>query len=209
MIYLIGAGGHGKVVADTFLLNGCLLSILDSNPALEGSSLLGVRIEREERVLLSLNHPADFFVSIGDAESRRRVSERWEEHGHRLVRAIHPTAIVSRSALLELGVCLLAGVIVQADCRIGKGAIINNGVTVDHDTKIGDYVHLAPGVHLAGNIQVGEASWIGIGSSVREGIAIGPRAMVGAGSVVVEDLPGEVVAYGNPCRVVRNRARNA
>ena len=207
MIYLIGAGGHGKVVADTFLLNGCLLAIADGDPALEGTSLLGIPVEREESVLINLNQPVDFFVSIGDAGSRRKVSERWEERGHRLIRAIHPTAIISRSATLELGVCLLAGVIIQTDCHIGKGAIVNNGVTVDHDGKIGDYVHLAPGVHLAGNVEVGEESWIGIGSSVREGIHIGPRAMVGAGSVVVEDIPGDVVAYGNPCKVARSLKR--
>jgi sugar O-acyltransferase (sialic acid O-acetyltransferase NeuD family) len=209
MIYLIGAGGHGKVVLETLLLLGCEVELLDGDAALWGRTVLGRKVGREEEVLSLVGRPVDFFVGIGDGASRRRVAERWEGRGHRLTRVVHPWARVSRSATLESGVSVMAGAVVQAEARVSKGAIINTGATVDHDCRIGEYAHVAPGAHLAGNVEIGPGAWVGIGSAVREGVAIGARAVVGAGAAVVDDLPPEVVAYGNPCRVVRQIGRGA
>jgi sugar O-acyltransferase (sialic acid O-acetyltransferase NeuD family) len=203
MVYLIGAGGHGKVVLDALLELGCDVRLLDAEPALWGRQVLRRTVEREDKVFAGLEEPADFFVAIGDAASRRRVAERWQAAGHRLVRVIHPSARVSRSATLEEGVAVMAGAVVQAEATIMKGAIINTAATVDHESRIGEYAHLAPGVHLAGGVEVGARAWLGIGTSVREGVVIGARSVVGVGAVVVDDLPPDVVAYGNPCRVVR------
>jgi sugar O-acyltransferase (sialic acid O-acetyltransferase NeuD family) len=203
MVYLIGAGGHGKVVLEALSLSGCEVKVLDADSSLTGKEILGHVIGREEKVLASLEEPAHFFVGVGDGSSRRRVVERWEARGHRLVRVIHPTAVVSPSAEIGLGVVVMAGAVIQAGAAIGKGAIVNTGATVDHDCRIGAFSHIAPGAHLAGNVEVGEAAWVGIGTAVREGIAIGHRCVVGAGSVVVDDLPPDVVAYGSPCRAVR------
>jgi len=210
MIYLIGAGGHGKVCLDAFILCGCEVQVLDGDSSLTGKEILGHRIAREEKVLASLESPVDFFVGIGDVSSRRRVAERWEARGHRLVRLVHPAAIVSSAAAVADGAAVMAGAIVQAGTTVGKGAIVNTAATVDHDCRIGPFVHVAPGAHLAGGIEVGEGAWVGIGAVVREGLSIGRRSVIGAGAVVVDDISPDVVAYGNPCRAVRqigDRAR--
>jgi sugar O-acyltransferase (sialic acid O-acetyltransferase NeuD family) len=206
-VYLIGAGGHGKVVLDALLLLGCDARLLDADAALEGKRVLGRPVEREERVLASLEGPARFFVAVADGSSRQRVVERWEGRGHRLVRVVHPGAQVSRFAALEDGVAVMAQAVIQADARIGKGAVVNTGASVDHDCAVGEYAHVAPGACLAGGVQVGALAWVGIGSSVREGVAIGARTVVGAGAAVVDDLDPDVVAYGNPCRPVRRIGR--
>ncbi len=203
MIYMIGAGGHGKVVLEALLITGCEVEVLDADSALTGGKILGRTISREEKVLARLEGPVQFFVGVGDASSRRRVVERWEGRGHRLVRVVHPRVTVSPSAAIAGGAAVMAGAVIQAEAVIGKGAIVNTGATVDHDCRIDEFAHIAPGAHLAGNVQVGEEAWVGIGTSVREGVVIGRRCVVGAGAVVVDDLPPDVVAYGNPCRVVR------
>jgi len=203
MIYLIGAGGHAGVVLDALILLGYRVQPLERDSSLVGQEILGHRIEQEEGILSGLKGPVEFFVGIGHGPSRRRVAGQWEARGHRLARVIHPGAIVSPHARVEPGAAVMAGAVVQARAVIGKGAIINTGATVDHDCRIGEFAHIAPGSHLAGNVQVGEEAWVGIGSAVREGLVIGAGTVVGAGAVVLKDLPPAVVAYGNPCRVVR------
>ncbi len=209
MIYLIGSGGHGKVVLDALLALRCEVEVLDADAGRVGELLLGRKIAREEKVLALLKPPAEFLVAIGDGSSRRRVAERWEAAGHRLVRVLHPLAHVGSTAEVAEGAVVMAGAIVQAGARIGRGAIVNTGASVDHDCRVGDFAHIAPGAHLAGGVEVGAGAWIGIGATAIEGIIIGPRAVVGAGSVVVDDLPADVVAYGNPCRVVRRIGRGS
>ncbi len=207
MIYLIGSGGHGKVVLDALLALHCEVEVLDADASRTGERLLGRTIVREEKVFSLLKPPAEFFVAIGDGSSRRRIAERWEAAGHRLVRIVHPLAHIGGSAVVSEGAVVMAGAIVQAGARIGRGAIVNTGATVDHDCRIGEFAHIAPGAHLAGGVEVGAGAWVGIGATAIEGIIIGPRAVVGAGSVVVDDLPADAVAYGNPCRVVRQIGR--
>ena len=208
MIYLVGAGGHGKVVLEAFLLAGCEVVVLDADPARVGGELLGRPVAREEAAFAALEEPVDFFVGIGDGASRRRVTERWETKGHRLVRAVHPAAQASRWSSLSPGAAVMAGAVIQPGAAVARGAIINTGASVDHDCRIGEFAHLAPGARLAGSVEVGEGAWIGIRAAVREGTVIGARCVVGAGSVVVDDLPPDIVAFGNPCRVVRQIGRH-
>lgn len=59
------------------------------------------------------------------------------------------------------------------------------------------------GLEIARPIRVGDDVWIGGNVSVLPGVSIGERSIIGAGSVVTRDIPAEVVAAGNPCRVIR------
>lgn len=204
-MYLIGASGHGKVVAEILLPQFPNLRVLDADPTLAGAPFLDRSIEHEAEVLGSLDRSQPFFVSIGEASDRRQVAARWEAQGHRLVTAIHESAVISPSARVGPGTCVMATAVLQAESRTGRCAIVNTAATVDHGTTLGDFVHIAPGAHLSGNVDVGDESWVGLGSLVKEGVHIAPRVLVGAGSVVVDDLPENIVAYGNPCRVVRSR----
>ena len=209
MIYLIGAGGHGKVVAEIILGAGQELTILDADQGKVGSPLHGLVIEAEEETLTTLREPVAFIVALGEPPVRRQVMERWLEHGHTPIQAIHPSAVLSPSAEIGPGTVVMAGVVVQAECCVGQGVVINTGASVDHDCRLEDYSHVAPGAHLGGNVVVGEEAWIGIGASVLHGTRIGARSLVGAGSVVVRDLPVDVLAYGNPCKVVRGTTRGS
>jgi sugar O-acyltransferase (sialic acid O-acetyltransferase NeuD family) len=202
-MYLVGAGGHGKVVAEIFELLKREFPVLDSQ-AEPGDELLGIQVESERVVFGRLEASVEFFVSIGDARDRRLATKRWQARGHRAVQAAHPSAIVSPHARVDEGVCIMAGAIVQAGSVLERGAIINTGAIVDHDCVVGEFAHVGPGARLAGNVEIGPMSWIGMGSSVCEGQRIGEASIVGAGAVVVSDVPEGVVAYGVPCRVIND-----
>nr|WP_317399776.1 sugar O-acetyltransferase [uncultured Gemmiger sp.] len=107
--------------------------------------------------------------------------------------------------------------------HFGKNVYANFNLTLVDDTHIfvGDYTLIGPNVTIAtaGHpilpelrckglqynmpVHIGENCWIGAGAILVPGVSIGDNVVIGAGSVVTKDLPDNVVAVGNPCRVVR------
>jgi acetyltransferase EpsM len=201
---IIGAGGHGKVIADMMLRQGMdVLGFLDDNPALVGLSIFGLP------VLGLLDQWKDFepdglVAAIGSNAVRRTVVQRLEMTASPpWVTIIHPNAVIAQSVQIGIGTVIMAGAVVNADAKLGNHAIINTGATVDHDCVIGDFAHVAPGAHLAGDVTVGEGVLLGVGCAVIPGCDISENAIIGAGGVVICDIPRNVVAIGVPARWVK------
>lgn len=198
---LLGAGGHGKVVAEMALLSGWdeVAFFDDSKPRHAATGPWEVEGSGSD-LLTALSSFDGVVVSIGDGRARLDRQLRLAEAGARIVTLIHPAATVSRHAFLDAGTVVMAGAVVNIDTRIGLAGIINTGATVDHDCRLGDAVHVCPGAHLSGHVQIGNFSWIGVGAAVRQGIQIGHQVMVGAGGVVVGDIGDDLTVTGNPAR---------
>ena len=192
-MYLFGASGHAKVIMD--ILNASNIKIdalIDDNT--EINELHGYK------VLHGITDASPVIVSIGSNSIRKNIVEKLSgEFG----KAIHPSAIISPTVKIGEGTVVMQGSIIQSDSIIGKHCIINTKASIDHECVIGDYAHISPGSILCGNVSVGEGTWIGAGSIIIPGVKIGKWSVIGAGSVVVKDIPDGVVAYGNPCKVIR------
>lgn len=198
---IIGAGGHGKVVADALVSAGMpLIGFVDDDPDIIGQQIL------QFPVLGKIDQWPEFnvegiVIAIGNNHIRRIIQEKMESQGRpNWITVIHPRATVSKTARLGIGTVVMAGAIVNPDVVIGQHAIINTGATVDHDCVIGDHVHIAPGVHLAGGVQIGNNALIGIGSVIIPGVKVGNDTTVGAGTVIIKDVPSKVTAKGVPAR---------
>jgi len=203
-LLVVGAGGHGKVVAETAQAMGTWKDIAfidDRYPELQRSLSIPVVSGIDNIPEFRAAFP-DIIVAVGDARTRLNLLQRFADAGFRLPSLIHPSAWVSPSARLGEGSVVFAQAAVNADAHIGMGVIINTGATVDHDCMIGDGVHVCPGVHLAGEVYVGEKSWIGIGASVIQQIRIGAGVTVGAGAVVVDDARDGVTVAGVPAGIL-------
>ncbi len=200
-LLIIGAGGHGKVVADTALLLGWKnVAFLDDRAATLGSPL-GLAIVG---TLGDLTAQARAFscaiAAIGDAKLRLELTDRCRRSGLEVVSLVHPMAFFSKFASIGPGSVAFAQSAVNVDVRIGAACIVNTGATVDHDCLIGDGVHICPGAHLAGDVRVGDRSWVGIAATIRQGITIGRDATVGAGAVVVSDVADGSTVVGVPAK---------
>lgn len=193
-MFLYGAGGHAKVIMDILRAEGkCIEALIDDNKELK--EVMGVKVVNGE-----LDNISPLIISIGNNRTRKLIAEKVKaEFGM----AIHPSAIISDSAVIEAGTVVMQGAIVQACAHIGKHCIINTGASVDHECIIEDFVHISPHSTLCGNVHVGEGAWIGAGTTIIPGVKIGKWSVVGAGSVVTKDIPDGVLAVGNRCKVIK------
>lgn len=201
---ILGASGHGKVLADVAEKLGYAVHFFDdayhSKATQEHWSIDGTFDD-----LLELDGKEyQVAVAIGDNAIRKQKLETLSKLSFQLPVLIDPSATVSQYANLKPGTVVLPCAVINAFAKVGKGVIVNSGAIVEHDCEVLDYCHLSPNSTLAGNVYVGNGSWVGIGSHVRQGISIGDNSVVGAGSVVVKDIPSYVTAFGNPATVVCN-----
>ncbi len=98
---------------------------------------------------------------------------------------------------------------VVLDCaavEIGPRALLGPAVQIYAATHPTEAAVRREGLELARLVTIGEDAWIGGAAVLGPGVTVGARSTVGAGSVVVGDVPADVVAVGNPCRVVRSLA---
>jgi len=201
---ILGASGHGKVVADTAECCGwqSVEFFDDAWPSIQNNGVWPIVGD----TIALLKKLADFdgaLVAIGNNRIRYAKLLELQAMGGRLVTLVHPAAVVSRYAEIAEGTVVFAGAVVNAGTVIKPGAILNTGCSVDHDCVLGNAVHISPGARLAGGVRVGDESWVGIGSSVRQLISIGQRVAVGAGSAVVSDIPNDMVVAGVPAKRLR------
>jgi len=196
---ILGASGHGKVVADCAECAGWneIVFFDDAWPKMERNGVW--RVVGDTNTLLNdLNLYDGVIVAIGHNETRLKKQAELLDHGATMVSIIHPNAQISQYSQLGIGSVVMAGVVINVDTKIGTACIINTSATIDHDCIIGDGVHISPGAHLAGGVIVGDFSWIGIGSSIRQLIKIGKKTVVGAGAVVINDIKDDCTVVGNP-----------
>lgn len=205
---LLGASGHGKVVADAALAAGWQ-SVVFFDDAWPGRSVNGHWPVLGDTAALLARLPEfdGVLVAIGDCATRWQKQQALRAAGAPLVTVVHPHACVSSLATLGMGSVVMAGAVVNVDAVVGEACIINTGATVDHDCRLAHAVHVSPGANLSGNVTVGACSWLGVGSAVRQGIRIGDDVMVGAGAVVVKPVPDGQTVVGNPARPMQAASR--
>ncbi|MGV8842871.1 MAG: acetyltransferase [Pseudomonas sp.] len=200
---ILGASGHGKVVADAAECCGwdSIEFFDDAWPSRHDNGVWAI-VGDTPALLTRLDEYAGVVVAIGDNRIRQAKLSALQASGAKLITLLHPAATVSRYACIGVGSVVFAGVVVNVGVQVGLGAILNTGCSIDHDCVVGDAVHISPGVRLAGGVYIGDLSWIGIGANVRQLIRIGSCVTVGAGAAVVSDIADDATVVGVPARVV-------
>lgn len=197
-LIIIGANGHGKVVADIArkLNKYDSIAFLDDNTSI--TECLGLSVVGTSDRIAEYVDDAGFFVAIGNPLTRKRVTERIASAGGKLATLVHPDAVIAEGVIIGEGVVVMAGAVVNPETVVGKGCIINTCASVDHDCQLGDFVHVAVGSHIAGTVVVGDNAWIGAGATISNNVSICADCMIGAGAVVVKDITEAGTYVGVP-----------
>ena len=202
MLAILGASGHGKVLADIAELTGWKQIVFFDDAWPEKTSNGAWQVIGDTQMLLNnINNYQGIIVAIGNNKVRQQKLQQLDSAGAKIITLIHPSATVSRYTQIGLGSVIVAGAVINPDCIIGSGAIINTCSSVGHDCTLGDAVHICPGARLAGGTEVDDRAWVGVGSSVRQLIKIGADAIIGAGSAVVKDVPASTTVMGVPASI--------
>ena len=195
-LVIIGASGHGKVIADIAKLNDYKeIIFLDDNPSIKVCANYPVKGKVSD---MCEYQDYDFVVAIGNAHIRERIQSKLEEYKFNVVTLIHPHSVIGSDVSIGVGTVIMAGAVINAETTIGKGCIINTCSSVDHECDLQDYVHVSVGAHVAGKVNIGEKTWIGAGATVINNITITDNCMIGAGAVVVRDIYEAGVYIGVP-----------
>lgn len=207
LLYLIGAGGHAKVVLDALLPSSGApaydIRVRDGAQQLLGQKLLGYLIE----VPAITAEMADrrFHLAIGNGQARRRLFAELLDMEALPLSIVHAASSVSRFARIGEGSFVAAQSVVAAAVSLGRSVIINHGAVVDHDCTVGDFSHIAPNAALSGGVTIGAGVLVGAGAKILPGLSVGDGAVIGAGAVVTANVNAGETWVGVPAR---NTARS-
>lgn len=201
-LIVVGAGGHGRVVADLaeragFTVQGFLEDEANLTASIERS------IGTDEYLSTMSQQSSSVAMGLGSQslwERRRQLCQLIERRTLTAPVLVDPTATCIPRDTLGLGSQVMMGARVQSDAVIGHWCIVNTGAIVEHGCYLDSYVHVGPGAIICGGVNVGENAFVGAGSVVKEGLTIGSNATVAAGAVVVRDVPDYAVVMGVPAR---------
>jgi len=210
-VLVFGASGHAKVVIDILQRLGdySVIGLIDvesrRHETIAGRMVLGTIGDLES--LIKEHCISAGIIAIGDNTTRASVVEAVHDlvPDFEFIKAVHPDAVLPKCIAIGEGTVVAGGVTINPGARIGNHCIVNTNASVDHDSTLGDYVSIAPNATLGGSCTVGDVSAISISATVLNGVTIGPSTVIGAGALVLDNVPGFVVAYGQPCRVIRSR----
>lgn len=201
-LLILGAGGHGKVIADIAKLDNVWneIAFLDDNVELK--EVNGIKVLDKIQHISEYRDRYNFaFVAIGDNKRRSIYLKKIIELGYEIPVLVHPFTSISENTFIERGTVIMPGVVLNTNTKIGLGCIINTTSSIDHDCFLENFVHISPGVRIGGNSRIGEFTWIGIGTSIINNVSIGKNVIVAAGSVVLNNVPDNVMVAGVPAVV--------
>ncbi|MGF1684954.1 acetyltransferase [Photobacterium minamisatsumaniensis] len=198
---ILGASGHGKVLAGIAELQGWekIEFFDDAWPAkaMNGPWLI---VGDTEFLKDKLTEYQGVIVAIGHNSIRLEKQLQLEQLNANLVTLIHPAAVVSHYAQVMSGSVVMANAVINPFASLGKACIVNTAATVDHDCILADGVHISPGANVAGGVTIGTKSWVGVGAAVKQMLHIGHNVVIGAGASVVNNLESNKTFVGIPAK---------
>ncbi|MBJ7427862.1 MAG: acetyltransferase [Bacteroidia bacterium] len=211
-IIIIGAGGHAAELNDYIRLHNNLkpleaikiIGFIDDDATIYAhydyeAPYLGLIKEHQ------INTDVFYLMGIANLKYRKEITENFILKGAKFTGFIHPTVVISPSAIIDESVVISHSTSVGPKVKIGKHNLINSRCTIGHDTLIGEYNFISPMVALSGNTKIGNENLIGTGSITIPAINIGNNNKIGAGTVVIFDIPNEMTVVGSKPKMFENK----
>jgi sugar O-acyltransferase (sialic acid O-acetyltransferase NeuD family) len=154
---------------------------------------------------------ADTFIFLGTMVAKIKIKiydffyQNYSIQHEQYQKIFHPSSVISESSEIGYGSSLGPGSILAPFSKLGNQVSLNRNATVGHHSIISDFVTLNPGCNIAGFCSIDKGVTVGMGANIIDGKRIGKNSTIGAGSLVTKDIPENVVAYGVPAKVIREK----
>ena len=145
-----------------------------------------------------------FTLGVYQPQHKIKIIESLSPDIDKFINVIHSGLDISKTSFIGIGALINSKVSIAAHTTIGNFVSINRHVSIGHHTVISDFCSINPGTNIAGNVTIGEGTTIGMGTNILHQVKIGKNTIIGAGSVVTKDIPDNVIAYGSPCKIIRD-----
>ena len=157
-------------------------------------------------ILDNLKLVEDDLLVLGASQKSTKIKllENFKDlNSERFYNVISNSSEISSTTKIGNGCIINSMVCIAGHTTLGDFVFVNRNVSIGHHTKIGNFTTINPGSNIAGNVEIGYNCQIGIGCNVFNGVKIGNNSIIGAGSLVTKNIPDNVVAYGNPCKIIK------
>ena len=185
-LIIVGAGGHGRSVAEAALASGAfeITGFLDDTfPDL--THVWDFPVLGSVADIHRFHDSADgWIVAIGNNRLREELCRQLLASGLDLATVVHPKALVSPRATIGKGSAIMMGAIVGTEAQLGVGSIVNCGAVADHHCRVEDFGHLGVNAAMAGSSILGYGSWMQAGAALGYGVTIGQWRVLAPGEAV-------------------------
>lgn len=204
-IVIVGAGGHAKVVIEIIRAQGLFKPDVCVGSSSNEPEILDVPVIDGDNNLPDLRRMGHrlAFAAVGNNKLRERLGKMLLELEFELPTIIHPSAVISASARIGVGVIIMPRVVVNAEAQIEDLAILNTGSIIEHECFVGAASHIGPGSVLTGNVRVGQRVFFGAGTVVKPSVRIKDDVTSGSGAVLVSDVESNLTVVGVPAYPLR------
>ncbi len=153
----------------------------------------------EERV----KNDIEVVIAVGEPGVRDLMYHRVKDAGIHLTTLIHPGVYIDETTRISEGVVIAEGVTITDNVEIGANTYIQPHAVIGHDIKIGKHTVIGSNCQIGGENNIGDRVFMGFLSGTTDHISIGNDSIIAAGAIVFKELPQEVIAVGNPARIVK------
>ncbi|MBC2845339.1 acetyltransferase [Winogradskyella flava] len=210
-ILIYGASGHSKMIVDIlhkkndYRIVGFADCYKSTNDSICGYKILGDFNALKE--IINKYNVDGIIICIGDNYTRQNLYNNIIKVAPNVefISAVHPSAIIAEHINIPEGTVIMAGVIVNANSKIGRFCILNTRSSLGHDSEMHDFSSIASNVTIGGNVKIGHCSAICLSTTVIQNIVIGDNTVVGAASLVLKSIDNNKLAYGNPINTIKER----
>lgn len=201
-LVIIGAGSLGVMALDTALNEGIYslkeIFFIDDDKEI-GEKIYEVPVIGGINKLKCLDvKKHNFIIAIANNIIRKKIAEN---HNLSYINIIHPSAVISKFAILGVGNIILPNVSIDPETIIQNHVIINKNTSLGHNVKMESFTQASPGCQLGGI--VGEGTFVGLGATILPNVKVGRFSTIGAGAVVTEEISDNCTAVGIPAKVIK------
>lgn len=207
-IYIVGSGPYGEVMLELAEICGYnVIGYYDEFDEKQGCTVMGVKVINKLSNLKDEEiNGKNFIVAMGSNENRFKFMERIKFAGGILPTLIHPSSIISESAIIGDGVYIQSNVTVWTKSKISDYCILSPNVVIAHHSSIGKACLISTQSSVGAYIEIGDMVFVGMGATIVTGLdRVGDNSTIGAGAVVLKNVEANVIYAGIPAKKIRDK----